>query len=208
MKEIARGAEAVLLKDDGRLIKKRKSKEYRIRELDEKIRKKRTKRESKLLTRSRRFGILTPQVRETDTESKKIEMDFLEGKVVRDILDEEEERNEISKKVEELARKIGSYVGKLHEGEIIHSDLTTSNMILVEGELYFIDFGLAYTSNKVEDKATDLHLLKRALIAKHAKIWEEIFKKVTDSYLNHSKRGKKVLERVKDIERRGRYKSH
>src|SRR4030042_1167648 len=49
---------------------------------------------------------------------------------------------------------------------IINGDLTTSNMILnPDNKLYFIDFGLSFHSNKIEDKAVDLHLLKQALNA-------------------------------------------
>ena len=51
-------------------------------------------------------------------------------------------------------------------------------MILVEDKIYFIDFGLGYISNKTEDKAVDLHLLKHALEAKHFKNCEILIKEI------------------------------
>lgn len=45
------------------------------------------------------------------------------------------------------------------------------------GDLYFIDFGLSCVSNKPEDKAVDIYVLKRAFISTHPgseKIWEQI----------------------------------
>jgi len=73
------------------------------------------------------------------------------------------------------------------------------------GIIYFIDFGLGYISRKFEDKAVDLHLLKQALEAKHFKNWKELIKEVEKGY-KKSKDSKIVLERLKAVEKRGRYK--
>jgi TP53 regulating kinase-like protein len=35
------------------------------------------------------------------------------------------------------------------------------------GELYLIDFGLSFVSGKLEDKAVDIYVLKRAFISTH-----------------------------------------
>ena len=35
------------------------------------------------------------------------------------------------------------------------------------GELYLIDFGLSFVSTKIEDKAVDIYVLKRAFISTH-----------------------------------------
>ena len=85
-------------------------------------------------------------------------------------------------------------------------------MILVEEvkdknkpTIYFIDFGLGFISYKVEDKAVDLHLLRQALEAKHFKNWRALFAGVLKGYSN-SKDYKAVLERLKKVEKRGRYK--
>ena len=95
----------------------------------------------------------------------------------------------------------------MHETHVVHGDLTTSNMILKKGKVYFIDFGLSFQNGKYEDKAVDLHLLRQALEAKHFTHWEDLFKSVEEGYLSVDKiEGKKVLERFKAVEKRGRYK--
>ena len=71
--------------------------------------------------------------------------------------------------------------------------------------VFFIDFGLGFISHKYEDKAVDLHLLKQALEAKHFKHWETLIKEVLDEY-KKSQSSKIVLERLKAVEKRGRYK--
>jgi len=45
------------------------------------------------------------------------------------------------------------------------------------GELYFIDFGLSFVTSKIEDKAVDIYVLKRAFISTHPgseELWERI----------------------------------
>eukprot|EP00126_Sphaerothecum_destruens_P010734 Sdes_comp20798_c0_seq4m17081 len=66
---------------------------------------------------------------------------------------------------------IGVLVAKLHRENIIHGDLTTSNMLL-EGNsenIILIDFGLSYVSSLAEDKAVDLYVLERAFASTHPK---------------------------------------
>ena len=36
-----------------------------------------------------------------------------------------------------------------------------------KAQFYMIDFGLSFVSNKIEDKAVDIYVLKRALISSH-----------------------------------------
>jgi len=50
-KVIGRGAEAVLYMEDGNLVKERIEKGYRIKELDDRLRRRRTRLESKILSR-------------------------------------------------------------------------------------------------------------------------------------------------------------
>ena len=65
----------------------------------------------------------------------------------------------------DLSVKIGRIIGNLHLNEIIHGDLTTSNILIVKEDndlkIYFIDFGLSIVSNHLEDKAVDLYVLER-----------------------------------------------
>jgi len=197
---IQQGAEAKIILDEEKkiIIKDRIKKIYRIKELDEKIRKKRTKAEKKLLEKASKI-IKAPNPFPLKEEYK-IEMPFIEGKKISEFL------NSFSlEKQKEICRQIGKEIANLHEADIIHGDLTTSNMILVEDKIFFIDFGLGYISKKIEDKAVDLHLLKQALEAKHFQNWEVLFKEVLTGYKNY-KESEKILERFRAVEKRGRYK--
>jgi len=127
-------------------------------------------------------------------------MPFIDGKKLSDNLD-----NFPLTKQKQICKQIGEDVAKLHDAEIIHGDLTTSNMVLKDNKIFFIDFGLGYISHKFEDKAVDIHLFKQALEAKHFRNWEVLFKEFEKGY-SKSKDSKIVFERLKAVEKRGRYK--
>jgi len=198
MELIAQGAEAKLYKDDKHLIKERIPKGYRIKELDETIRKKRTRKESKILEKISKLGF-SPKVISNDDKSK-ITMDFIEGKTLRDCLTE--------KNYKSLMKELGKKIAILHNNDIIHGDLTTSNFIFndKDDQIYLIDFGLSFETHKVEDKAVDLHLLRQALESKHYKIWKECFDEILNIYKKEAKEGKEVINRLEVVEKRGRYK--
>jgi TP53 regulating kinase-like protein len=196
-KIIGRGAEAILYLENNKLIKERIKKSYRIDEIDEKLRKYRTRSEARLMQNS---GINVPKIISVNDKTMKIEMEFIEGKLIKNILD-----NLNEKEREELCEHIGEQIAILHDNNIIHSDLTTSNMILKEGKVYFIDFGLGFKSLRIEDKAVDLHLLKQALESKHYKVFEECFDAILKGY-KKSVNYNETMERLKKVEQRGRYK--
>jgi TP53 regulating kinase-like protein len=198
-KIIQQGAEAKIILSDNSIIKDRVKKSYRIPEVDDRIRKLRTRSEAKLLSKASKF-IPIPDIIKVDEKAKEIVMDFIDGKKLSDHLDKFP-----LKKQKEICRAIGESVAKLHDADIIHGDLTTSNMILKQDKIYFIDFGLGFNSHKFEDKAVDIHLLRQALEAKHFKHWESLFKEFLKTY-SKSKDSKIVLERFKAVEKRGRYK--
>ncbi|MCX8158907.1 MAG: KEOPS complex kinase/ATPase Bud32 [Candidatus Pacearchaeota archaeon] len=195
---IAKGAEAILVHKDDKLIKKRIKKSYRIQILDEKLRKSRTKKESKLLEKASKF-IPTPKIISSNENNKEIIMEFINGKKLSTHLDSLP--NAI-----EICNTIGKQIALLHDNDIIHGDLTTSNMILSkENKVYFIDFGLGFESKKPEDKAVDLHLIKQALEAKHFQNYKEFFSAILEGY-KISKHHSLILNRLKKVEARGRYK--
>lgn len=199
-KIISQGAEAIIYKERDYIIKSRVPKSYRLKILDDKIRKQRTKAEKKLLEKASKI-INTPKPMH-DSNIYQISMPFIYGEKLSENLDKFH-----LEKQKEICRKIGESIAKLHHAEIIHGDLTTSNIILVEDKIFLIDFGLGFISQKPEDKAIDLHLLKQALEAKHFMHWEILFKEITNGYLLiNSENAKKVLERLKAVEKRGRYK--
>lgn len=203
-KIIGRGAEAILYKGElynrTVLIKERIKKGYRIKELDRRLRRQRTKREARLLSEARRAGVNAPAV--LKEEETKLFLEFIQGELVKDIL-----KNLETKEIEELMEKIGVKVGKLHMNDIVHGDLTTSNLIKLDDKIYFIDFGLGFISSSIEDKAVDIHVLKGALESKHNQIWEICFSSFKKGYKKpNPEEAAEVLKRLKVVEKRGRYK--
>lgn len=198
-KQISMGAEANIYRDGAVLIKDRIPKRYRIAEIDSKLRGYRTRREAKVLATLQKAGFPSPRLIQQDGKQT-IVMDFIEGSRLRDVL----EKSDYIK----LSKEMGEKVAELHNMTIIHGDLTTSNMILhgKERKIYFIDFGLSFFSHKIEDKAVDLHLLKEGLESKHYRIWQESFAAALEAYKKKAKDGAAVLERLAQVEKRGRYK--
>ncbi|MBC7109469.1 MAG: Kae1-associated kinase Bud32 [Archaeoglobi archaeon] len=189
MEIISHCAEAVILKDGDSIIKRRIPKKYRIRELDEIIRRRRTKSEAKLMIEARRAGVPTPIIR--DIGDFEIVMEYIEGRPLKEVL---------SKK---WTKKAGELVAKLHENNIIHGDLTTSNMIVKGDKLYLIDFGLGYFDEDVESKAVDVHVFFQTLESTELSA-EELKRFFVEGYRRYS-RWMEVLEREKEIRRRVRY---
>ena len=200
-KILFRGAEAIISRDKNEIIKQRVKKSYRITELDDKIRKLRTRSEAKLIEKASKV-IPTPKILKVKEENKEIIMELVQGKKLSESLELFNEKIQ-----KEILKQIGENLARIHDIDIIHGDLTTSNMIFNEKEnkLYFIDFGLGFVSNKDEDKAVDLHLLKQAMESKHFKHAEVFINEILKSY-KISKNSNKVLERFKKVEQRGRYK--
>jgi len=204
---IKKGAEASLYFADwhGRkvIMKKRLPKKYRLSKLDEQIRTYRTIHEPQLMHEAKKAGVPTPTIFLVDIESATIVMQFIEGKQVKQLLSEvsESERHR-------LCLEIGELIGKLHKYGIIHGDLTTSNMIRnSEGKIFFVDFGLGEKRKELESRGVDLHLMKRALQSTHFRFAEECFNAVIEGYSKvlGSVTVKNVLDKIREIKRRGRY---
>ena len=106
------------------IVKNRVSKSYRIEEIDNKIRKLRTKSEAKILSDVKKTGVRAPVLYDVDFEEKSIVMEKINGSLVKDIMHDIEED-----KRKELAIAIGENIKAFHDGGIIHGDLTGSNMI-------------------------------------------------------------------------------
>jgi len=196
---IQRGAEALIYRSGSKILKERIKKSYRNSELDDKIRKTRTRSEIKLLNKASEL-INSPKASQSAGNLWVIEMPFLDGKKLSEYLD----RFTLNKQ-KAICKRIGESVAKLHENNIIHGDLTTSNMILMNNKVFLIDFGLGYISNKAEDKAVDIHLFKESLEAKHFKKWEILFKEFLKRYAEYAEH-KKILEQLKKVEAMGRYR--
>ncbi len=220
MKQIASGAEAIIylqessnqtsLPDNNsqsknnqnsqKILKHRISKSYRHPTLDKQIIKRRTKAETKILKLVSK--ITSAPNPEDQKENDKIIMPFVDGDKLSLMLDSYGESLQ-----EKIMFQIGQSVAKLHKADIIHGDLTTSNMIFKDTKIFFIDFGLGFLNGKYEDKGVDIHLLKQALEAKHFRRWEILFNQFEIGYRSiDPKEAEKVLDKLKAIEKRGRYK--
>lgn len=199
---IAKGAESNIVKSSylGRdaVLKNRISKNYRIPEIDNKIRKARTKLEAKLLSDVKKAGVVTPILYDVDLHDKTILMEEIKGDLVKDIINED------------LAYEIGENIAKFHNLNIIHGDITSSNMMVNDkNQLVFIDFGLGRYSDLFEDKAVDLLVLKKSLQSidynTAIKIFDNILEGYADEYKDDSLNREQIIKKINEIESRGRY---
>lgn len=192
--EISKGAEATLYLTDygGRKVveKKRHPKEYRIREIDEKIRKERTQRESRLIKKLGRV-VSCPEL--VDVKDYSIFMEYIEGPLAKNY------------DLEKIAFRVGEMVADMHAYDFIHNDLTTSNIIVRDGAPCFIDFGLSFISKRIEDKAMDLVVFKKILLASHADVFDKVWKLFLDGYRKYEL-APDIIARIDEIEKRWRYK--
>ncbi len=187
---IGTGAEATVYKKGDKVIKQRPVKRYRHPALDKRIRKYRTRREAKVISS---LSVNGPSLVSFDDNKCEIIMSFVSGVTVRDFISEDNSSY--------LCPLIGRLVRKLHDSGIVHGDLTTSNMIIDDGKLSIIDFGLSAFSNSIEEKAVDLYLLKQGLDTKHPDIvsaWDLIIKAYNPD--------DELLSRLRLVQQRGRYK--
>jgi TP53 regulating kinase-like protein len=201
-----KGAEAWLYLADWHgkrvVFKKRFPKKYRAAELDRRLRVYRTAHEAQLINEAKKAGVPTPAIYLVDAQEGLLVMEFIEGVQVKKILNFQKSQRQ------ELCYTIGKFIGKLHKNGIVHGDLTTSNMIQnPEGKIFFIDFGLGEKTVDLEAKGVDLHLMKRALQSAHFKFAKECFDTVVNGYSSvlEGDMVKNVLDKIREIEKRGRY---
>ena len=196
MELIYKGAEAELYRDEYLgmpcVIKKRIRKPYKIEEIDNKIRIERIKHEANNLVRAK-SAINVPYVYDVNMKDMSITMEYIDGEKIKDIIESKPQ----------LGEEIGKAVHSLHEQNMIHRDLTTSNLILKENKIYFIDFGLAQHSDKTEDKAVDLQVFRDVIQSTHHAQFETIWNSFLKGYADS-----KVLKKLEEVDKRARYKGH
>lgn len=192
-----RGAEAdIYLVEWGcrpAVSKVRTPKPYRHRELDQAIRKQRTVHEASFMSAAKSAGVTSPFVYFVDPVNAEIIMEFVQGDNARDVL------------TPDLCYEMGRYAAMLHANNIIHGDLTTSNFI-ANNKLVLLDFGLSYYSERTEDMATDIRLIKEVLASAHISV-KKAFPRFVEGYVSvvGKRRTDQILENVREIEQRGRY---
>ena len=175
-----------------KVIKTRVPKAYRMKELDERLRRERTRAEAKILSEARRLGIPTPVV--YDVGESSLEMELIRGEPLKNVISPE------------LSGCAGTLIGRLHQGGIIHGDLTTSNMIVCDGRIYMIDFGLSFWDGTLEARGVDVHVYYQTLVSSHEN-HEELMEAFAECYRSSFPGADEVLRSVREIEYRGRYKT-
>lgn len=205
---LAKGAESDIVKKSyfgkDAILKKRVSKSYRIKEIDDKIRRMRTKSEAKLISDIKSCGVKSPVLYDVNLDDKSILMEEVHGNLLKNVMDDLSADERFN-----LAKVIGHNIGLMHNNDIIHGDITSSNMIIDDnGDFVFIDFGLGGYSDLIEDKATDLLVLKKSFQSIDYDIASETFEWIIDGYINtysDDLSKNEIKNKIKDIESRGRY---
>lgn len=199
MKLAKRGAEAVLYKTEylgqPALLKERIPKKYRHPQLDEQIRKQRTKQEAVLLHKSKGAGVRSPAIFKIDKKNASIWMEWINGKQLKEVL---------TPKKGELLEQLGKTIARLHAARIVHGDLTTSNVLVNRKEMVLIDFGLGFFSEKTEDRAIDLLNFKKTFQATHAD-FPNGFEIVLKAYATENPKASEVFRQLEKAEERIRY---
>ncbi|CAK9803704.1 EKC/KEOPS complex subunit TP53RK [Anthophora plagiata] len=222
---IAQGAEARLYKGDylGKsiLIKERFEKKYRHADLDIRLTKDRIKAECRAIIRAKAAGVATPTIYLANLERRSIYMEYIKNAtVLKDFIDKSiSEKQNVDRLLNFIAQGLGILIAKLHSKNIIHGDLTTSNVLLrnidekidlekydATGNFVIIDFGLARIESSAEDKAVDLYVLERALSSAHSEIpllFSKIFQ-IYQKYYTNKSQCKEVISKYKEVQSRGR----
>lgn len=180
MKLIHTGSESKIFLDNNSIYKFRQIKSYRLPELDKQIREKRTKKEMKILKKLNDSGLNVPQISLIDesfcenfvktiaeteygdntlkmsADKATIKMSYIQGKTLNNLLLE-------GKCSRAILSNLGQVIGKIHSLGIIHGDITPSNIIILNLEIYIIDFGLSFHSKRIEDRAVDIWMFEKIL---------------------------------------------
>lgn len=186
----ARGAEAIVVFNGTTASKTRPSKRYRHHDLDTRLITERTRAEARLISEARKAGVRTPIISEITHDT--IVMEQITGQKLKENLSPE------------ILTEAGKMVGRLHGAHIIHGDLTTCNFMVKEQKLWLIDFGLATTSNEIEHRGVDIHVLFQILESTSPD--SDILKKAfINGYRQILPEADDILTREHEIELRGRY---
>lgn len=184
------------------VVKKRRLKKgYRIKQIDENLISTRTKEEAKLMIEARAAGVSVPIIYDVDLQNGVITMEYLKGKRIKDILNNLDEKERAR-----ICKKIGESIARFHNNDIIHGDITTSNMIILDDKIHFFDFGLGEINSELEAKGVDLHVLMEAIESTHSK-YSNCFSYVLEGYKKELKQdANQVIKKIQDIVKRGRYR--
>ena len=192
MKIISRGAEAVLYNIGDKIKKERICKKYRAPQIDCSLRKMRTRKELNNMTRLRAIGVNVPIVSQIDDFSLRIER--IKGLTLQELIKADDTN------LKPIFKSIGEQIRQIHDFDIIHGDLAPTNIIInTDLEPFFIDFGLSYCSESIEDKATDFLLFLKLLESLN------FGKNLSDALFEGYSPTQEFLKRLEVIKKRARY---
>ncbi|XP_034938920.1 EKC/KEOPS complex subunit Tp53rk isoform X2 [Chelonus insularis] len=231
---MCQGAEARLYKGQylGRMAikKERFKKTYRHPDLDERLTKDRIKSEYRAIVRAKIAGVRTPAVFLVDPYERSIYMEYIDDAIVlKNLIEKLIVLNSNNEQVwvHNLGKILGLIIARLHTNNIIHGDLTTSNILvkscildqlkdikeggnLDENKLMIhfivIDFGLAHVDSTAEDKAVDLYVLERSLLSSHSQV-QNLFSEIMKSYqknIKDKKQQREIISKYEEVKARGR----
>ncbi|XP_019365400.1 PREDICTED: TP53-regulating kinase isoform X2 [Gavialis gangeticus] len=156
-------------------------------------------------------GISAPVVYFVDYVSNCIYLEDIVGSMtVRDYIISVQQREKDASGLFTLAEKIGEVLARMHDEDLIHGDLTTSNILLrppaEKLDLVLIDFGLSFISGLPEDKGVDLYVLEKAFLSTHPNT-ETLFEALLKKYAAMSKKSSPVIKKLDEVRLRGRKRS-
>jgi len=193
---VVTGAEATV--DIGETVRKQRTpRAYRHPDLDERLRRERTTGEARLFNRARRAGVPTPLVRDVDLEATELALQRVGDAELRAAV------------TTDRVRQVATYLARLHDAGIVHGDPTTRNVRVwtdpAHGDpgVALVDFGLGYHSDHPEDHAMDLQVLRGSLRGTEADA-DTLVTAVAEAY--RAAGDPAVLDRLAEIEQRGRYR--
>ena len=195
----APGAEAIIKEDEffGREVirKIRIPKGYRIREMDEYLRKIRTRKEARIIHELKRYGLRTPII--YDLRDFEIVMEKIKGVTLADALNDMPQEN-----VKKILREIAKMAAEIHSAGYSHGDFTTGNMIMQNGSIVLIDWSMAEKEATIEDRAVDIEMFEETFRAAHYRhlshlpLFFEEYERIM---------GREILNQVEEIKGRRRY---
>lgn len=221
MEVLKQGAEGRLylgvFKGEKCLVKERFIKHYRHPELDLQITRQRIKAETKAATRCQNAGILAPRILYTDLNERKIYMEYFgEAITAKEYIKRVVAENTVETTeavLRNFCTQVGATIGKLHANNIIHGDLTTSNILLnpksenkdfKDYDIVIIDFGLSHYNQGAEDKGVDLYVLERALLSTHSE-QPYLFDHILEAYCKECSEDEgTIVAKFEEVRARGR----
>ena len=193
------------------VVKQRFKKTYRHPTLDTKLTKSRLGMEARSMMRARKLGVVTPTLYYVDQQQSAIYMEKVPGKSLKELI-RDDSMSEAD--MENIGAQVGRAVAKMHDGGLIHGDLTTGNILVRDangqgggGErtVVIIDFGLASNSIIAEDKGVDLYVLERAITVTHSS--QALFEHVMTAYRRASSQWSSSFNKFAEVRTRGRKRS-